>query len=110
MIDTLPHVLKVHDIGGDGLTVFRILKDNGDESLILESLWSHYESKKPPKPQRENAAIHMGVSTFESVEQARDTALKFPVIGRYIVPLRLTAGNGFAFTDETGRPATRTLA
>jgi hypothetical protein len=96
-------VRQLDDTEERELVVFRILKDDSDEAVILKSLWSHYQLGKAPKPERETAVVHMGISTFGTIEQARSIANAMPEIGRYVAPLRLVPSLGFAYTTETGR-------
>lgn len=104
--------LVVHEIenGGDELELFRIVRgDQAEQPAFLDSFRSHYELGLPPRgTERRAAVIHMGLSTYRAVSQARGTATRFPAIGSHLARLRLTAGHGLNFAD-TGHPGHVTL-
>jgi hypothetical protein len=98
--------LVVHEIA-DGITLelFRIVRgDDMEQPGLVESFRSHYELGLPPRrAERRAAVIHMGLSTYRTVSQARGTAARFPRIGTHLARLRLEAGRGLNFAD-TGHP------
>lgn len=98
--------LVVYEIDeGTGLELFRIVHgDRGQQPALVDSFRSHYELGLPPRrTERRAAVIHMGLSTYRTVSQARGTAARFPAIGTHLARLRLQAGRGLNFA-ATGHP------
>ncbi len=98
--------LVVYEIAeGTGLELFRIVRgDYVEQQALVDSFRSHYELGLPPRRAEQRAAvIHMGLSTYRTVSQARGTAIRFPAIGTHLARLQLQPGRGVSFAD-TGHP------
>ncbi len=90
--------------------VYRIVRSyNVEDPVFINSLRSHYEMQAQPRNiEKRAASIHMGLSVYTTLEQAAETARKWPVIGSFVAQLELSAGHGFNFAD-TGPPGHLTL-
>jgi hypothetical protein len=86
--------------------VYRIVRsDVLDDPVLENSLKSNYELSEPPrKVERLSTAIHMGISTYLSPDDAVETARKFDKLGDHVAHLTLRPGRGFNYarTGHTG--------
>lgn len=96
--------LAVYRLGG-ALTVFRITTIDLYEPELVDSFRSNYElEREPRRRERESTPIHMGVSVYLSLEQARDTARRWPRLGAFVARLELLppSAASFALTSFPG--------
>ena len=101
-----PALLEVYEVpAGSRLELLRIVRHGDrDDPRLRASFMSNFQSGKRPRgSEYRSTVIQMGLSMYEEASQAEQTARAFPVIGRYIARLLLTARNGFNLAS-TGQP------
>jgi hypothetical protein len=94
----------------ESIDAFRIVSTNDVESAEMAACFtSSFVRDRPPRGmERRSVVIQMGISLFESPEQAAGVARRFPVIGGLIALVRMESGHGFCWAD-TGPPGHMTV-
>ena len=84
---------------GQELVVYRIVKsDDRDSQAFLDSFKSHAElGLRPRGPEAMYPLIHRGLSAYDSVEAAVETARRFTAIGDHVAELRIGSGSGVSY-------------
>jgi hypothetical protein len=77
---------------GDELVAYRIVRTDDRESEdFVRSFLSHEALGLPPRgPEQTHPLIHQGISMYETLKAAVETARRYPAIGAFVAEVRLT--------------------
>jgi hypothetical protein len=78
---------------------FRIVQTNpptGDDFIANAA-----HGKPPPREDDETARLWRGISTYGSLKRARERAISFPWLGRYIAELRIADNSAIVWERTT---------
>lgn len=79
--------------GDEELVVFRVVQEpDPASSAYVDSFRSHADLDLPPRgPELSHPLVYEGISVFDAVEAATETARKFPRLGGHVAKLRIDA-------------------
>lgn len=84
---------------GEILVVHRIVRTDEDRSaMVLDDFRSNSAVGAPTRGvERQYPVLHEGISMYEKLEAAEQTARAFPKLGRYVARVELTSGHGITY-------------
>jgi hypothetical protein len=102
-----PHRMTVYEVDANmaDLVLFRIVRSHSIDDPVFENCFrSNYELQRPPRNvETRSAVIQMGISMYDRVEIAAETARKFRRLGEHIALVSLVPDRGINLA-RTGHP------